>query len=538
MLTTNESSMEMAQTYMQEKITDYDELLYSVLFDEQFINSISQSDDESVEFALKRYMEDRLRNLFNSNPNHIEQIQTYTRWDDRLVTLTNHQVLVSNDHPEWESQEYEGEFLLEANDDYFTLKRYINDFDTRERLGGIAMSIKWHEMKSAFEMLNNKHDTNIFIVDGLGNVIHNPNSDRNSSQEVIESMKEEEITYTEPFIELNDYYVFTEFIHQDLYITKFISKDSVFSSGHSIIKVGILIGVIAIAILLVFSLFFYWKVTRPIKQLAYEMEKVIADNFHTSIKVDHQRTDEIRILQEKYVEMMKKIRELIETEYMHELEKKNAQFQALQHKINPHFLHNSLQLIGNTALSNDGTKVYEMIGSLGEIFRYTLRANKDIATIHEEINYLKEYLYIQQQRFGQQLEIDIYVDEEIKQATIPILTLQPIVENAFSHGFVSDQKEWNIHMSVEKVMDEVEIRIRDNGIGIDSHIIHQLNRIFEEEPKDLSYVRKSIGLQNVNNRLKIIYGREYGIKIYSDQHMGTEIFIRIPLIIDKGELEQ
>lgn len=536
MMTTNESSMTMAKTYIHEKIDYYDELIYSVLFDENFINSIDESEEESINFSSKTYIEDRLRILFNSNPDNIEKIQVYTRWDDRLVTLTGHQLLVSHDHSEWLIEKYDGRFLLEANDESFTLKRFINDFDKRDRIGGISISIKWKELKSAFEMLKVKDDHVFFLVDQSGKIIHSPYTDQSLSKEIFNYMKNT-VIYNDFFIELDDYYVFTESIHEELYMVKFISKQSVFSSGHSIIKVGILIGVIAIIILLMFTLFFYWKVTKPIKKLACEMEKVIVDNFQTSIKINSHRSDEIGVLQKKYVEMVKKIRELIETEYMHELERRNAQFQALQHKINPHFLHNSLQVIGHHSLLSDGDKVYKMINSLGNIFRYTLRANKDISKIYEEVDYLKEYLYIQKQRFGEQLEVDIYVDDEIRQATVPILTLQPIVENSFSHGFMSDKQKWVIHMSLEKVLDEIEIRIHDNGVGIDSLVLDKLNQNFQEQPRDLSFKSKNIGLQNVNNRLKIIYGKEYGVKAYSQIGQGTEILIRIPLIISEEKLK-
>jgi len=528
---TNQSSMEMAQTYMQEKIANYDELLYSVLFDEQFINSFSQNKDESANFAAKQYIEDRLRNLLNSNPNGIECIRGYTKWDNRVVTLTDHQLSISYQHPEWTFQEYEGKSLLEANHDYFILKRLVNDFDTRELIGWVSMSVKWDEMYSAFEMLKNKKENILFIVDRSGEIIHNPYSGQTIPEDVSDSMKKGEVT--ESFLELDDYYVFNQPIFSDVYITKFVPKQSVLAGGHSIIKIGILIGMMAIVILLGFSLFFYWKVTNPIRQLAYEMENVVIDNFQTSIKVDQQRSDEIGILQMNFVEMVQKIKQLIETEYKHELEKQNAQFQALQHKINPHFLHNSLQLIGNTALSNEGRKVYEMIEALSQMFRYTLRANKDIAMIHEEVNHLKQYLYIQKQRFKDRLFVDLYVDEEVEQSTMPMLTLQPIIENAFAHGFTTDKKQWKIHISLEKVLDEIEIRVTDNGKGIDASLINKMNQAFEEEPKDLSYVKKSIGLQNVNNRLKLIYGKEYGVKIYSGQNKGAEIFIRIPLILDE-----
>ncbi|WP_066196002.1 MULTISPECIES: sensor histidine kinase [Gracilibacillus] len=528
----NQAAMEMAQTYMQEKITDYDELLYSLLFDENFVNSLKLTTDDSEIFAARQYMERRMINLFNSNPNNIKQVQTYTIWDERLVSLTDYQTAYHYHEPEWQNLDYEGRFLVDMNQEAFAIKRNVNDFYTRERIAAISLSVKWGVMASAFQMLQGKEEDIILVVNGDGEIVHQPFADQSKESQLTDLAQNDQL-YQETFLELESFYAFQQAVHDNIHILKLIPKQSVLASGESIIQFGILIGVIAIFMIIGFSVFFYWKVTRPISVLASEMDKVVHDNFQTTMEIDQNRSDEIAILQRNFVDMIHQLKHLIEIEYKHALEKQQAQYQALQHKINPHFLHNSLQLIGNGALSNEGKQVYRMIQALGEMFRYTLRANKDVVTIDDEIKHLQQYLYIQKQRFQDRLVLDLYVDEEVSCSTIPILTLQPIVENAFSHAFASDDQKWRLSITVEIVLEEVEILIEDNGKGMEPATLQKVLASLQGHHKDLSYVKQSIGLQNVNNRLKIIYGDDYGIHMYSKQGGGTSVLIRIPLILEE-----
>lgn len=139
---------------------------------------------------------------------------------------------------------------------------------------------------------------------------------------------------------------------------------------------------------------------------------------------------------------------------------------ALQAQINPHFLYNTLQLVGGMAVSHNVREIYTIINALSDMFRYITRKQGDLVLIDQEIEHIKNYLYIQNHRFEGKVETNIYVEEGTGHLSIPMLSIQPIVENAFNHGFEKKLGVWKLSIEVQKVFDDIEITIQDNGLGI------------------------------------------------------------------------
>lgn len=534
MMISNRASMEMAESYMKEKINDYDELLYSMLYDRRFVDSFTESEDESINFSNQLYKEEKLFNIFNSDSSDIERVSAYTSWNEQEIISADYNVKTIEEAEGWENLTYQGDPHFQTSEDFFTLKKNVIRFETREVIGGISISVDWDTMRTVFDMLKDREESTLLLVNQEAEIIHSSYDDQVIDGTIQSTLNRIEDMGEENLLTSDTHYIFIQPINAQLFVAKFIPKSILFEGGSSILKVGIFIGILAIMALMVFTLFFYMRVTRPVKQLATEMDQISLSDFQTTLAVDERRSDEVRTLQFNFVRMIEKMKKLIEMEYKHEFDKQTAQYQALQNQINPHFLHNSLQVIGNMALSKKGEEVYSVISSLSQMLRYTLRANKDIATIKEETEHLKQYLYIQKQRFKEKLRIDFYIDEEVKQSTLPILTLQPIVENAFSHAFTDANKTWELYISIESVLGEVEIKVIDNGKGIEQKKLQEMNQNFLQEPKDTFYMKKSMGLKNVNNRLKLIYGKQYGIHVESEVNQGTEIIIQIPSI-NEGE---
>ncbi|GAE28837.1 sensor histidine kinase [Halalkalibacter hemicellulosilyticus] len=277
----------------------------------------------------------------------------------------------------------------------------------------------------------------------------------------------------------------------------------------------------------VFTLIFSSTITKPIRKLANEMEQVEKENFQTTTRLSN-RTDEVGRLERSYSYMINRIKQLIDQEYKSEIEKKDAQLIALQSKVNPHFLYNTLQLIGDRAFANKGEQVYEIIQALSRMFRYVVKQQKTLVTISEEVNYLQHYLAIQKRRFVGKLTVEVYVDEEAEEAELPVLTLQPIVENAFVHGFASSVDHWVLDISVQVVFDEVEIMITDNGKGLNEEKLQQVKERLRNSNQRPLDQQDSIGVTNVDSRIKLLFGQEFGVEIESSEDIGTSITIRIP----------
>lgn len=205
----------------------------------------------------------------------------------------------------------------------------------------------------------------------------------------------------------------------------------------------------------------------------------------------------------------------------------------MQAQINPHFLYNALQSIGGVALSRNAPEIYEYVRALSELFRYTIKMKSDLVTVADEIEHVTNYLQIQKLRFQDTIHIQIDIEEDCGIYELPKFILQPIVENCFVHGLEGQMGQWMITIRVEKMMDEIEISIEDNGLGIDEVRLEEIRRQLSGPGED-QVIGESMGMNNVNARIKLIFGQEYGMFVTSSKGVGTTVKVVIPAIV-KGE---
>lgn len=204
-----------------------------------------------------------------------------------------------------------------------------------------------------------------------------------------------------------------------------------------------------------------------------------------------------------------------------------AKLDALQAQINPHFLFNSLNTI-NMYINNDPAYARKLIIKLSTFLRYLLGNYGRFITLDEELLYIEDYVSIEKARFKDKLKIEYAIDESLRKIKIPVFIIQPIVQNAIIHGIIPCEKEGTVKIAVQKEGDNVFISVEDNGIGIK-----------EEDIKNIFIPGFGkgcgVGIPNVHERLKILYGEDYGLKLESKYGYGTKILIRIPLSTDEGE---
>lgn len=226
-----------------------------------------------------------------------------------------------------------------------------------------------------------------------------------------------------------------------------------------------------------------------------------------------------------------------------QLSTKQAEFLALQNQINPHFLYNTLEAIRGDALCAGLENIAEITEALSTFFRYTITETENLVTLENELENVDNYFIIQQYRFGEKLKMEVQLPEgeDVLQLQLPKLTLQPIIENAIFHGLEGKAEGGTIIIEVETTPDKVLLSIRDNGVGIAENTLESINQkldhVFASFVNEEKKKRGSIALNNVCRRIKLLFGEEYGIHIFSVVDVGTDVRINIPIIKSQKEFQ-
>ncbi|WP_276353746.1 sensor histidine kinase [Cohnella caldifontis] len=265
----------------------------------------------------------------------------------------------------------------------------------------------------------------------------------------------------------------------------------------------------------------YRQLRIPIRELMKSMQGIKRGDY--SLRIRRTGDSDFSFLYKRFNEMASEIQELLEKVYEERIRSREALLKQLQSQINPHFLYNCLFYIKNMARLGDEESVVAMALNLGEYFRYTTRLGKQTTLLREELDVIVNYLEIQNLR-TKRFSYEISIPEEMKGLEIPLLILQPIVENAVIHGL--EPKEGRGHIAIRGEMqdDESRIIIEDNGVGIRDDKLEQL-RMKLEQPENRE--NASFGIWNVNQRLKLMYGEDSGLRIGRSAGGGTTVTVRI-----------
>lgn len=300
----------------------------------------------------------------------------------------------------------------------------------------------------------------------------------------------------------------------------------------NIIRFSVAAFVVLFVIVLLLSYYIPLSITRPILRLEEVTNQVAKGNLE--VRSDVKNGVEVCALSDSLNTMIDKINELLEQVTTEQIRLRKAEFELLQSQINPHFLYNTLDTIVWLAEAGEQSKVVSMVGSLSDFFRSTLSRGKDIVSVREELQHVRSYLEIQQVRYQDILEYEIDVPEELYHCLIPKLTIQPLVENALYHGIKNKRGIGHIKISSCKDAEGCRIQIEDNGIGITKERLLQV----QDGIQNKVLTGKDIyGLYNVNERIRLNFGENYGILIESEYGEGTTVSVVLPYVGKEGTVE-
>lgn len=246
-------------------------------------------------------------------------------------------------------------------------------------------------------------------------------------------------------------------------------------------------------------------------------------------------TDKKLPLNREMKEVEAKLYTLLNTDQIMNASKRQAQFLALQNQINPHFLYNTLEGIRSEALMAGLENVASMTEALSTFFRYTISNVENLVTLEQELENTRNYFFIQQFRFGNRMSLEVVIDDEdmdeVFSYRIPKLTLQPIVENCIIHGLECQVGQGLLRIHIETTQSRLLVTVSDNGVGIKSSVLEKMHRNLSVRSFD--YMKRDehhggIALVNVNNRIKLLFGEQYGLTVTSQIGVGTDVLISLP----------
>lgn len=285
---------------------------------------------------------------------------------------------------------------------------------------------------------------------------------------------------------------------------------------------------VSVAALLVGSVYFSRKLTRPMREMMAQMAEVESGNFDIELPV--RSRDEIGVLSERFNQMSAALKNYINQSYVAQIKQNEAELTALKSQIYPHFLYNTLEIIRMSALEEKGREqVPEMIEALSEQIHYLIGPMQDMVPLEREIGIVRKYVYLLNCRIGGKLQLTVKA-AGAGVFQVPKLILQPIVENAYVHG-IKPKGKGCIMIETTAGKESLEITVMDNGVGMDEEAMEKIRRLFESDEPGIKneYNWQSIGLKNVHDRIRYLYGEKYGIRITSTLAVGTMVRILLPL---------
>lgn len=413
-----------------------------------------------------------------------------------------------------------------------TLTRPIRSTNTYELIGYLSISLNQQVIEEYLRSIESEWssavflmmDENILAESGNGTTEHIDlhklseliREEKNSETIMYDSPKEKSIVFTKKISvvgwDLISVTPYKEFSSQNRYFI-WLTAYAIFIAG---------------ALIIILVLFFITKVFRPLSTLTQSIKNSTPGDSITTI--DSYADNEIGDLIGSYNELNDRISILMSEVKKNEHLKRELDLQALQNQINPHFLYNTLASIHWIALSSKAYNISKVVSSLSNFLRFSLNKGNEYCTVEQEIGHLHHYVDIQKIRYPDSFKLELSIEESIKQHSMLKLVLQPLIENSIIHGFFPRENHYGvIRVTAIKEGEQIHFSIQDNGVGMSSSKVEELNKQFADDRNREGVVGKNYGIRNVNLRLLLHYGEAAQLHISSKEQEGTEIRFAITM---------
>ena len=398
-----------------------------------------------------------------------------------------------------------------------------------------AIDFKFSEIASYIDHVGIGRQGYCFIIDRNANIIYHP-----QQQILFSGLKTENMDFIKSLADgltTDNNVIYTlKTTGSGLWRIVGISHtDEIVAQGKRQITLSIMISFLFCFFILMAVLAIYSKIVNaPIKSLIREMKRFENDAENFCFSYREESVSEIAVLYNSFGHMSERIKALMEKVRREENELRKTELKALQAQINPHFLYNTLDSIQWMCECGETKDASKMVCALAKLFRISISRGRELITIREEVDHVKNYLIIQSYRYRSQFTYKFDVDESLEECLCNKITLQPLVENAIYHGINRLVDDGEITITVKQAEDDendILMTVSDNGVGMTEE---QCIKILSKKRSDSS----GIGVKNVNDRLRIYFGEKYGLSIKSELDVGTEITARIPKITKENTDEE
>lgn len=410
-------------------------------------------------------------------------------------------------------------------------KRVVNIY-TGQKLGLLVLNIKESSLSSIYQKIGSLQDGSYFIVDDEGIVTSSQHPEDVLQEVAIPEMKSW-ITSSKHSTEPTSFeYEKTLVVSSDVpsFNWKLISMaplQSLTADTRKITFLIVLIGIVCLIFALLGAGMLSQLIAKPIMGLTKYMKKVKEGSLDIEFQVNSE--DEIGMLSSGFNAMIRRIQELLTNINWEQKKKREYELALIQAQIKPHFLYNTLDVIYTLSEMGRTRDVQRTTKALADFYRAALSKGRETISIEEEIRNVKDYLSIQRIRYSDVFTFEFYIQNEVFSGLIPKLTIQPLIENAIYHGLKTKGSLGLLTVTGELVDHRIKIVVADDGVGMEPDRLEALGKRADSPQDAIGY-----GLRNVNDRIQLYYGEEYGLQIKSELGQGTEVTLWLPFQSEEG----
>jgi len=528
-------------------LIEYDKMTQVLAFNEVVQNHLSSRNPGSYNEELIRVM-----NASNRTSGHESNIMILDRYGSSYLANSSMDFLwrsieAVRKQPWYdEMEQYKGRMLwfsglvwVGGAQPAVIGARSLNNIETLENIGTIVFAYPAITLQKTIGQMNLGKNGKVQVVDSFGRVVYSSVWDDVGTPapsvllEQVRKVPSDMIT-----LSTEDGPAYISYAYSDYSgwtVLAYIDRGEVYEGVSRLQRTILWISIAGLSVGILFITFYSWTLVRPIRFLAKRIERI--DEGHL-LPVRRQLWNaEVTGLYESFNRMLARLQQTIRDLTDKQVSERQAQFVALRAQFRPHFLYNTLNTIYWTLEGKrDTAAAAEMVQLLSELLRYSIQPGSEMTTVREDVAQLKRYITLQKYRYGERLDVELDIDEELLDCRCMKLLLQPIVENAMTHGLESVKRDqWKIRIRIRREDRDMVLTVDDNGTGMSEREMREI--LSEDAPRRSDSRHTGIGLPNLQERIQYIYGRSYGITLSGNEWGGLRVTVRIPIDPDGGGKE-